>query len=120
MEDFHPQWWLIPKTEIQVSLKPLQKIAPALLKLNSKYIDASEHEKIEIETQINDMIEYGPAYTIHPPAIVATKGRPVGALGGQSTKRNPSAFEHVSPEKKRRKCSVCNQIGHNARFHSKQ
>ena len=52
--------------------------------------------------------------------IPRTKGHPRGALN-QSTRRDPSGFEHLEGAKGRRRCSHCGGIGHNARTcnHSK-
>ena len=45
--------------------------------------------------------------------IPGTKGHPTGALN-QSTRRDPSGFEHLEGAKGRRRCSNCGGIGHNA------
>jgi len=62
---------------------------------------------------LQELYGIGSSSNIFDPNIPCTKGRPRGALN-QSTRRDPSGFEHLEGAKGRRRCSNCGGIGHNA------
>jgi hypothetical protein len=105
MDDFDSQWWL------QVEVFEETPI------IESEFIRIRDLATLGGNTANALLLELrgvGSSSNIFDPNIQRTKGRPRGALN-QSTRRDPSGFEHVEGAKGRRRCSHCGGVGHNAR-----
>jgi hypothetical protein len=105
MDDFDRQWWL------QVDI--LEESLP----IESEFMRIRDLATLGGNTAnalLHELRSIGSSNNIFDPNIPRTKGRPRGALN-QSTRRDPSGFEHVEGAEGRRRCSHCGGIGHNAR-----
>jgi hypothetical protein len=77
--------------------------------LNKIPLYQQEHVLENISLMVTNSIQ-----EVNNPAVIKKRGRPVGAKQ-KSIKRDKSLFELVENELNGRKCSLCGQIGHNAR-----
>jgi hypothetical protein len=105
MDDFDKQWWLHLENPMQVV--PIERELCRICNLATSRENAANALLVELHG-------IGNAREIMNPIVPCTKGRPRGGFN-QTTRREPSAFEHVEGVAGRRRCRNCNGIGHNAR-----
>ena len=93
-------------------------LAYALTQLQSQHKTRPPHQQRLLEEQIVELSQQ-PLTPVHNPVVVRTRGRPVGAVEGSSTRRNPSAFELVKARARApQRCGNpdCREEGHDRRI----
>ena len=111
LNDFHLHWHVVER----ISLRPETIIIPeyhlpvVLKQVASNVAKLPDHQQRATNRHLHDLSQWLP-FPIKEPRVVRTKGRP-----STSTKRNPSGFEYLKQQQKRKKvemCSACGGIGH--------
>jgi len=104
MDDFDRQWWLqVDESEETIPIESEFMCVRDLATVGGNAAIAL----------LQELHGIGSSSNIFYPNIPCTKGRTRGALN-QSTRSDPSGFEHLVGAKGWRSCSHCGGIGYNA------
>ncbi|HEY9302379.1 MAG TPA: hypothetical protein VIQ31_39655 [Phormidium sp.] len=111
----HKQWWLDDiEPAIINSAETKLLVEMVLADFNIKYDNALPHEQSKLLKQMESLLQQVPGPLLNP-KVASQRGRPKGAKNKASITRDPSEFEFVEANYKVRKCTSCNQAGHNKR-----
>jgi len=122
MSSIGKHWW-ITDCGIHDTLGPVNEpIDEVLDAFGEKYANWPASRQAAARALLHDTM-HGPGPSFREPLVQRTRGRPVGATAqnepANSTRRDPSAFEHVAAQvgdnRSRNRCSRCAQPGHNSR-----
>jgi len=125
MHAINRHWWIVDWEEPNPLLpvnEAIEVIEGLLVDVLDRWEDWPASRQVAARAVLEDTVN-GPGPRFREPLVQRTRGRPVGANAqhapANSTRRDPSAFEHVEAQvgdnRARNRCSRCMQRGHNAR-----
>ena len=96
-------------------LQPNQQMTYCRIEFN-RIAEIAKHGENTAVTVLNSLASVAHYRSINEPIVHQGRGRPVGSISNlNSTRRDPSLFEHIEGAKGRRRCLKCKGIGHNSR-----
>ena len=114
LEDIHCQWHLIACSMVQHAsiAKPCLSPRKRLMrKIEQRLYETDDDQVVVLMTRLDEASQ-APLQSLSNPVVVTRKrGRPAGSKNKKANQREKSLFEYSTG----RKCSKCDQAGHNAR-----
>jgi len=109
VSDFSSQWHLFGTVTTQSTDDLLQ------IEFN-RIAEIAKYGENTAVTVLNSLASVAHYRSINEPIVHQGRGRPVGSISNlNSTRRDPSLFEHIEGAKGRRRCLKCKGKGHNSR-----